>query len=110
MPLFKGLRYKLVVDSVLDGNTLGAVYAADSRRPSVALLWNRQDALLLAGDPNTGTFNAGLNRLLRERIVPAARGGSPHWHCWADNAASAHVAERVGFEFDFLYEVYRFPL
>ena len=48
-PLFANLRDNLVVDSVLDGHTPGWVYAGDADAPRVAWLWNRMDAMLVAG-------------------------------------------------------------
>jgi hypothetical protein len=50
-PLFAGLRTHLVVDSMIEGNTPAWVFADDPRAPRVGLMWDRQDGLLLAGDP-----------------------------------------------------------
>jgi RimJ/RimL family protein N-acetyltransferase len=55
-PLFEGLRYNLVVDSVLDGNTPGWVYVDDVHRPQTAWMWNMMDAALA--------------RLIDERVLP----------------------------------------
>jgi RimJ/RimL family protein N-acetyltransferase len=71
--LFTPLRYNLVVDSVLDGNTPAWVFADDGASPRVSLMWDRQDAMLLAGssyDPEPGP---DLAALLGERIIPDAR-------------------------------------
>ncbi|MGC9357147.1 MAG: GNAT family N-acetyltransferase [Anaerolineae bacterium] len=72
-PLFAGLRYNLVIDSVLDGNTIGQVYVDDLAAPGAVLLWNRQDALLLAGAALDSAFNHELGELITEIIVPDAR-------------------------------------
>jgi len=72
-PLFEGLRYNLVVDSVIDGNTGAWVYADDVSGPRSAFMWNRQDAMLLAGDVDNDAFNRALDRLITEEIIPDAR-------------------------------------
>jgi RimJ/RimL family protein N-acetyltransferase len=73
-PVFKGLRYNLVVDSVIDGNTPAWVYVDDVREPQTAFMWNRQDAMLLAGNTDNDAFNTSLDRLITEEIIPDARG------------------------------------
>jgi RimJ/RimL family protein N-acetyltransferase len=40
----------------------------------------------------------------------AARGLTPHWHCWDDNVPSIRVAERVGFVEPVRYAVWRFAV
>jgi hypothetical protein len=72
-PLFDGLRYNLVIDSVIDGNTRAWVYADDVSCPRSAFMWNRQDAMLLAGDVDNDEFNRALDRLITEEIIPDAR-------------------------------------
>jgi RimJ/RimL family protein N-acetyltransferase len=72
-PLFDGLRYNLVIDSVIDGNTRAWVYADDVSCPRSAFMWNRQDAMLLAGDADNDEFNRALDRLITEEIIPDAR-------------------------------------
>ena len=49
--LFEGLRFNLVVDSILAGNTPAWAFADSLAAPRVGLLWDRQDGVLLAGDP-----------------------------------------------------------
>ncbi|HSJ57367.1 MAG TPA: GNAT family N-acetyltransferase [Anaerolineae bacterium] len=72
-PLFAGLRYNLVVDSILDGHTPGWVYADDPIAPRIAWLWNRMDAMLVAGDPTANGALAELTALIRDLAVPDAR-------------------------------------
>ena len=72
-PLFDGLRYNLVIDSVIDGNTQAWVYTDDVHDPRTAFMWNRQDAMLLAGDVDNDAFNRALDRLITEEIIPDAR-------------------------------------
>lgn len=72
-PLFEGLRYNLVVDSVLDGHTPGWVFADRVENPSVALLWNRQDAILVAGDGRDASVQVDLRREVLPSIVTDAR-------------------------------------
>ena len=72
-PLFEPLRYNLVVDSILDGHTIGRIYADDSTHPTVALIWNETDALLVGGDPKQLLVLAALNRLIMTDLIPAAQ-------------------------------------
>ncbi|MGD8398926.1 MAG: GNAT family N-acetyltransferase [Anaerolineae bacterium] len=72
-PLFARLRYNLVVDSVLDGHTPGWVYADDAAAPRTAWLWNRMDAMLVAGDEADADAAAALGTVIANRAVPDAR-------------------------------------
>jgi RimJ/RimL family protein N-acetyltransferase len=72
-PLFEELRYNLVVDSILAGNTRGQIVVDDLQAPRVALMWNEQDALLLAGDPSRADINRALAEHITTHIVPDAR-------------------------------------
>ncbi|MBN1955157.1 MAG: GNAT family N-acetyltransferase [Anaerolineae bacterium] len=72
-PLFTGLRYNLVVDSILDGHTPAWVYADDAEAPRTAWLWNRMDAMLLAGHAGDRAVNRSLAALIRDRVIPDAR-------------------------------------
>lgn len=71
--LFEPLRYNTVVDSVIDGNTPAWVIADDAERPTAALMWLRQDAMLVAGTPDDHAFNAALHSLLTTEVIPDAR-------------------------------------
>ena len=78
-PLFAPLRYNLVVDSVIDGNTPAWVYADDADRPTTALIWDKQDAMLVAGLPANHAFNQALAGALDTEIFLDARGrGIPY--------------------------------
>lgn len=72
-PLFKGLEHNLVIESVMEGNTCGFIYADDAYTPSAALLWNRQEAMFLAGDPSASQVLPGLHSLIHNVIVTEAR-------------------------------------
>ncbi|MDX1614917.1 MAG: GNAT family N-acetyltransferase [Candidatus Promineifilaceae bacterium] len=69
--LFQPLRFNLLVDAVLAGNTAAQVWADDIGLPQMALLWNRLDALLLCGRPTAKRVTA-LRRTLEAEILPAA--------------------------------------
>lgn len=71
--LYEGLRFNLVIDSIIDGNTPAWVYADHPDAPQTALMWNRQDALLLGGYPGSPDTNRTLNRRLLTEIIPDAR-------------------------------------
>ena len=72
-PLFAELRYNLVVDSILDGHTPAWVYADDAAQPHTAWLWNRMDAMLLAGDAGNKDTSRSLAALIHHRVIPDAR-------------------------------------
>jgi len=72
-PVFEGLRYNLVVDSVIDGNTPAWVYADDAREPRTAWMWNRMDAMLVAGRADDDAFNRALGEMIGEKAIPDAR-------------------------------------
>jgi RimJ/RimL family protein N-acetyltransferase len=75
-PLFTALDYNLLIDSVLDGNTPGFVYVDQPNEPRLALLWNHQDALILASEPGTSTdptLSHEFTELLQRVILPDAR-------------------------------------
>lgn len=71
--VFEGLRYNLVIDSVIDGNTPAWVVVDDVSCPKTALMWNRQDALLLAGHDGDDAFNHAVDELITARVIPDAR-------------------------------------
>ena len=75
-PLFNPLGFNLAINSVLAGNTPGQVFADDPAEPHLALLWNRQDALFLAGlpglDPDISQLQ-WVEEVIRRTIIPDAR-------------------------------------
>ena len=71
-PLFERLRYNLVIDSVIDGNTPAWVYADDPDEPGTAWMWNRQDAILLAGYGDDDRVNEALGALFAGKVIPDA--------------------------------------
>jgi RimJ/RimL family protein N-acetyltransferase len=87
-PLFTSLQQNLVVESVLDGHTLGRVYVNDPTNPRLAVLWTLMDTVLLAGQPDERHFPA-LRQLILEEMLPDARSryiphftltaGQPEW-------------------------------
>jgi RimJ/RimL family protein N-acetyltransferase len=88
-PIFEGLRYNLVVDSILDGNTPAWVYADEVRQP-------QNFELGLATAP--AFQGKGCANLTAAACVEhcLARDLTPQWYCWEDNIASRRVAEKVG--------------
>lgn len=71
--LFEPLRFNLVVDSIIDGHTPAWVYADRMADPSLALMWNRQDALLLAGRADDSGAIADVEQIVQNEIMPDAR-------------------------------------
>lgn len=71
--LFANLRYNLVIDSIIDGNTPAWVYVDDPDMPKTGLIWNQQDALLLAGRHDHTALNQALHRVIMEQVILDAR-------------------------------------
>lgn len=71
--LFAYIRYNLVIDSIIDGNTPAWVYVDDLDTPKTGLMWNKQDALLLAGRHDHTEVNRALHRVLVEHVIPDAK-------------------------------------
>lgn len=71
--LFEDLRYNLVIDSVIAGNTPAWVYVDDGPEPRAAWIWNRMGTMLLAGQSDEEAFNRALSAVLSGRVVPDAR-------------------------------------
>jgi len=71
--LFEDLRYNLVVDSIIAGNTPARVYVDDVSDPRSAWMWNRMGTMLLAGNPRNRAFNQALSTLFDRHVVPDAR-------------------------------------
>ena len=72
-PIFEDLRYNLVIDSVIDRHTPAWVFVDDDRNPTTAWMWNRQDAMLLAGGAENDAVNRALGELISDRVIPDAR-------------------------------------
>jgi GNAT superfamily N-acetyltransferase len=72
-PVFEALRYNLVIDSVIDGHTPAWVYVDDVGTPTTAWMWNRQDAMLLAGRAGNDAANRALGQLIGDRVIPDVR-------------------------------------
>lgn len=72
-PLYARLQYNLVIDSIIAGNTRGEIYVDQATQPRFAIMWNKQDMLLLAGSaPKLSVLNA-LEDLLRTQFFSTAR-------------------------------------
>ena len=71
--LYRNLRFNLVVDSAIDGTTPAWVFVDHKDKPQTAAMWNKQDALLLAGYDGNQAFNLALGDQLFQRIIPDAQ-------------------------------------
>lgn len=72
-PMYQNLRFNLVVDSVIDGTTPAWVFVDQKTQPTAALMWNKMDALLLAGYAGNEAFTQSLGELLIQKVIPDAR-------------------------------------
>lgn len=71
--LYARLQYNLAIDSIIACNTRGEIYVDQSAQPQLAVIWNTQDTLLVAGSASSQSGRNELGNLLRTRIIPAAR-------------------------------------
>ena len=72
-PLYARLQYNLAIDSIIAGNTRGEIYVDHPTQPQSAIMWNKQDTLLVAGSAPSQSVCNDLGDLLRTEIFPAAR-------------------------------------
>jgi RimJ/RimL family protein N-acetyltransferase len=73
LPLLADLDFNLVIRSVVEGNTPAWVFVDDPQQPHAVLLWDRQDALFLAGDPQDEELQEKLRDILNRSVLPNAR-------------------------------------
>jgi GNAT superfamily N-acetyltransferase len=112
-PLFAALRYNLVVDSIIDGYTPAWIFVDRRESPRSALMWNRQDAMLIAGEAGSTAFNRAAHDVITTRIVPDARKryipeltlhyGDDAWRAQSDiilRGLAAEPAGRLCYHFD----------
>ena len=94
-PLFDKARDQLVVDSVIDGFTPGRVAVDDLDHPRVSCLWNRMDALVLAGAPGDEGTHRALARLIRCDWAPDALHRQIPWFHWYASPAWSNVLGEI---------------
>jgi hypothetical protein len=70
--VYEGLSYNLVIQSVIDNNTNGRIFVDNPDNARRAVLWNRQDALLLEGIPYDNDFNESMAEVITQQIIPNA--------------------------------------
>ncbi len=68
--LFTPLNFNLVIRSVMEGHTPAWVFATPQR--NAALIWDRQDAVLIAGQADEES-SAGLREVILQHILPDAQ-------------------------------------
>lgn len=69
--VFQGIKNQIVIGSVIEGNTCGDVYVDCCEEPSFAVLWNKMDAVLIAGVQNEGYLKS-FGQLVGEVFEPHA--------------------------------------
>lgn len=74
---FDPLRYNLVIDSVIAGNTPGKVWVDNAQAPRIALMWDYMDALLLAGETQDASTNQSLATVINDTILAEAQAYLP---------------------------------
>jgi len=63
-------KYKVSVNSILDGNTQGEVFADDAENPTIVLIWDKSILVQIFGEMNIVSFNSDLKQLLDQHIAP----------------------------------------
>lgn len=49
-PFFKSIRYNLLIDSILNNNTIGKVLVDNIEKPNFSLIWTYTDSLIIGGN------------------------------------------------------------
>ena len=75
-PLCEPLVYHLVLDSILDGNSLGIVFTDHPTSPQTAWI-NFKHHCFLVGAPDLPDFNHALQSYFRQCFIPKARASRP---------------------------------
>lgn len=108
-PLFSNLRFNLVLDSILDGNTPAWVFLNQDGMPRAALMWNRMDALLLGAKSASLDDMEQLRRILTKSIIPDAKSrGIPELTLVFDFVKGLQNAEAIVAGLDFRLAKRRF--
>lgn len=108
-PLFFNLRFNLVVDSIIDGNTPAWVFSNLDGMPRAALMWNRMDALLLGANSASPVDIEQLRLILNESIIPDAKSrGIPELTLFFDFGKGLQNAEAIVEGLDFRLAKRRF--
>jgi RimJ/RimL family protein N-acetyltransferase len=71
--LFHGTYLKLVIDSVIAGNSVGSLWVDAPAQPQSALLWDNGACFYLVGRADNPTFNGRLAQLFSTDLAPRAR-------------------------------------
>ncbi len=53
-PFFENIRYNLLIDSILNKNTIGRVYVDDVNFPTFAMIWTYTDSIIIGGSITNG--------------------------------------------------------
>ena len=72
LPLFEGLRYNLVIKSVITGNTPGEIYVDNKDKPKTALLWNKMGTIMLEGEVSAGLAEE-IHQVIEVEWIPTAK-------------------------------------
>jgi RimJ/RimL family protein N-acetyltransferase len=93
LPLFAPLDFNLVIRSIVAGNTPAWVFADDGANPRTALIWDQQDAILVAGEADP-ISRAALRDIILEQIAGNARGrGIPDFALLCTTAWDALISD-----------------
>jgi len=72
-PLFGGLKNRVAIHAIIEGNALGRVFVDDPGKPTAAFMWNEFRYSYLAGGADDYEFIGSLRQLLAETLLPQAR-------------------------------------
>ena len=72
LPITEGLRYQLVIESIIAGNTHGRIFVDNLDSPKTALIWDLMGEILFTGASNNEPFNESIKRLLIKELMQDA--------------------------------------
>jgi len=71
-------KYKVSVNSILDGNTQGEVFADDAENPTIVVIWDKSILIHIFGETEVNHFNTGFKKLIDEYLAPScAKNNNP---------------------------------
>jgi len=70
---FQPLSYNLVIDSIIERYTNALVFADDMEKPGNAIIWNKQDTILIGGKPKDQNLIEAFCLIIKNIILPEAR-------------------------------------
>lgn len=71
-PIINGLRYQIVTESIILGNTHGRIFVDNLENPKTVLIWDIMCEILIVGESNNEQFNESIKQLIVEELMSDA--------------------------------------